>query len=160
MKFSNRSNDDELPDSELHYDAELEESILLYNTGLSSGKSVKLNGLVYNAVYLRLLMSNQRLVYLFIIFEKPELVWTNIIEQFRIKTDIIIDNHKGLGDWFENVPLYKMMKETHQRDLLPELYFKGKYISHEAPKGFVKAYEVRENKPHQCMSEIYYTRWK
>ena len=150
---------DEIPEKEYYHDAELEESILLNCSDIQSKVSVDVQGNYVNMVYLKISMSNNRKVHILLIIEKSQFVWANVIEKYNIAADIVIDSHKGMGDWFEDVPLYGVIKNTKNRKLLPELYFKGKYISHEAPEGFKKAYEIPEAKSNWCRNEIYYTKW-
>ena len=52
------------------------------------------------------------------------------------------------------------MKKTTNSDLLSLYYFKGKYISHEAPDGFKKVYDVlKAEEKHWCSNAIYKTNW-
>ncbi len=80
--------------------------------------------------------------FFFIVPETPNDCWKKVIEPYEIKCDIVIDSHKGMGDWFENVPLYKTMRETEAVNLLPNYYFKGLYIKHDVPYGFSLLYSI------------------
>ena len=47
-----------------------------------------------------------------------------------------------MGNWFDSIPLYKVMRETNATELLPHYYFRGLYISHDAPRGFNLLYTI------------------
>ena len=46
--------------------------------------------------------------------------------------------------WFDTTALYRIMRETDSTELLPQYYFKGLYITHDAPHGFYKIYTIPE----------------
>ena len=123
------------------YDIELEEMLLLYNPKLNRSFSVY-DGTENNVTFCRIMMPDRSVKYLFFVPETPDDCWKKIIESYDIKCDIVIDSHKGMGDWFDSVPLYKVMLETNATKLLPRYYFKGLYISHDAPSGFNLRYTI------------------
>lgn len=125
------------------YEIELEEMLLLRNSSIS-GSFRFYEGISYNVLYCHLTMPNGSPVYLFIVPLSPGDCWKEIIEPYGLKCDILIDSHKGMGDWFDSVPLYSMMRETQSVGLLPRYYFKGLFISHEAPEGFNLIYTIPE----------------
>ena len=79
------------------------------------------------------------------------------MESYNVKADMLIDSTKGLGDWFEAVPLYTVYKTTKKPELLPQYYFKGKYIKPSAPPSFIHLYDVPESGKRGGMSQIYRT---
>ena len=124
--------DDEIREQ---YDVELEEMILLKSSDISDCFLLN-EKIAYNIVYCSITMRTEESKYLIVVLDTPHGCWQKIVEVYNIKCEILIDSHKGMGDWFEYVPLYKVMRETKRTDLLPHYYFKGLYISHEAPLGF------------------------
>lgn len=139
----------------------IEETILLKSLDIQIDRTIDIDDGKANTVYLKLSTNDGKLVHAVILIEKPHLVWENIIERFCISADLLIDSHKGLGGWFEDGYLYPKMKNTSIPHLLPHYYFKGKYISHEAPSGFEKIYVIPEAEgKHWCECAIYKTKWK
>ena len=137
-----------------------EESILLTSNDIQIEKSIEVNSRKSNVIYLKLLSNIYTSVHVLILIETPTSTWTNIIEKYGVRSDILIDSHKGIGTWFEDSYLYSTMKKSTNYDLLPPYYFKGKYISHEAPDGFKKVYDVLEAEgKHWCSNAIYKTNW-
>ena len=124
------------------FQIELEEMILLKQPDISASFCFN-KDILYNVLYCRLTMPNNLPVHLLIIPSDPAGCW-EIIERYGLNCDILIDSHKGLGNWFEEIPLYRLMRETKHTELLPRYYFKGLYISHEAPKGFKLIYTIPE----------------
>ena len=120
----------------------LEEMILLKHPDICESFCLD-HHTCYNVLYCHITMPNDSPVYLFILPLDPAGCW-KIMERYGIKCDILIDSHKGLGDWFENTPLYRIMTETNHFEVLPRYYFKGLFISHEVPKGFKKIYTIPE----------------
>lgn len=150
---------DELPDGPLSYGAELEEMLLLTSKDVSASVQISGAGAV-QVIFAKITMQNGRQVYLFALPDEAHDAWRNIFERYGIPCDMLIDSHKGLGDWLEDVPLYASMKETARPELLPRFYFKGKYVSHGAPEGCSSVYQVSESGPHECLSEIFETGWR
>lgn len=141
-------------------DMDVEETILLKSDALQTERVICVNGNVANAVYMRLSSAKDRAVHIVMLIDTPHAVWTEVVEKFGVKTDVLIDSHKGMGDWFDKVPLYGVMKKTSKPALLPAYYFKGKYISHDAPAGFSKLYSIPEAEgKHWCECSIYKTDW-
>lgn len=143
---------------------ELSEMILLKSPVVPDQLILK-DGIEYNTIYCHLIMDNGKSVYLIITVMTPEDCWARIFEQYNISTDILIDSHKGLGDWFETVPLYNLMVNTKKRNLLPCYYFKGRYISHPAPEGFELVYTIPEEISnhgviHDFEKRLFSTGWK
>lgn len=123
------------------FDIELEEMLLLNNTNLGCFFSLT-DGTNCNVVFCRIALPDGSERYLFVLPETPDDCWKNIIEQYEINCGIVIDSLKGMGDWFDSVPLYRVMRETNATELLPRYYFKGLYISHDAPCGFNMLYTI------------------
>lgn len=143
------------------YNVEIEETILLNCPEIQTDKSLDGSFRKSNAVYLKISTTDNKIIHAIILIDTPDAVWTNAVEKFNIPIDIFIDSHKGMGDWFENVPLYKIIKATANDHLLPPYYFKGKYISHNAPEGFEKVYIFPgTEEKHWCENAIYKTKWK
>ena len=153
-------NDDEIDIGE-QLGMEIEETILLKSDALQSKRAISVNGNAANAVYMRLSSAKDRIVHIVILIDTPHAVWTKVVEKYSIQTDLLIDSHKGMGDWFDNIPLYSVMKNTSKPDLLPKYYFKGKYVKHNAPENFAEIYVIPEAKDKNwCKCAIYSTNWK
>lgn len=142
--------DDELREQ---YDIELEEMILLSNPKLNSSFTLY-DGTNYNVAIICITMSDGSGKYLIVVPENPENCWNTIIESNNIRCDILIDSHKGLGNWLDSIPLYGILRETNQTELLPKFYFKGLYISHDAPFGFHKIYTIPDTIYHNFSNPI------
>lgn len=125
------------------YNVQFEEMILLNCADLKSSFTFT-DGKKYNVAYCCILLADGSLKHLLIIPENPDDCWKMIFESYRIKCDILIDSHKGMGNWLESIPLYKSLRTTTLAELLPRYYFKGLYISHEAPAGFHLTYTIPE----------------
>ncbi len=81
-----------------------------------------------NVLYMRLILPNLNNVHLFAVCASPEKVWRGVIENFEIRTDMIIHSRKSFGHWFNSTELYKYLKSTKKPHLLPRFYFKGRFI--------------------------------
>ena len=120
----------------------------------------------YNVIFCRLSMPSGAEVQLVVVPETPEGCWKKIIEVHRIKCDVVVDSNKGMGNWFEEIPLYRAMKETDSPELLPRYYFKGMFISHDAPPGFRLICRIPDTILYQgrpvagWQKKIYETDWK
>lgn len=145
-------------DSKNYYGASLEEMILLHSPDISNSKFLNRFS-ECNVIYLRISFEMDRNVDLVFLLEKPEVCWKGVIEKYNIATDYIIDSHKGMGNWFEYTKLYELVIHSHNSSILPKYYFKGKYISHDAPKDYQLVYRVPESKKGECISEIYRTNY-
>lgn len=132
--------DDEIQEQ---FDIELEEMILLNNSRLNCSFSLS-SGTEYNVVFCHITIPGGTDKYLVIVLVTPDDCWKKHVELYSIKCDILIDSHKGMGNWFEDVALYKVMRETTAIELLPRYYFKGLYISHDTPHGFKLLYTIPE----------------
>lgn len=147
------------------FDIELEEMLLLNNTNSGCFFSLT-DGTNCNVVFCRIALPDGSERYLFILPDTPDDCWRNIIEHYEINCGILIDSHKGLGDWFGNVPLYKSMTETAKKYLLPQYYFRGLYVSCEPPRCFNLIYTIPENMMFNghivdnWQKEIFETNWK
>ena len=143
------------------YEIELEEMLLLSPPALPCSFSFRLEDTEYNVILLRITMPDDSEKILIITPLTPHAAWKDIMEAYRIPCDIVIDSGKGMGDWFEEIPLFPAMMETRARDLLPRYYFRGKHISHDAPDGFRLVYTISE--PMEGVGdwekEIYATDW-
>ena len=131
-------NEQDIEDEEERF--AIEEMILLDSPALRQSPTVRPLRISVacepTAVYIRLVPTGGKPLHLFLISDTPESVWTGCIEQFSIKTDMLIHAHKGIGDWFNASPLYEVMKKRRKPELLPKYYFRGKHISsNDAPDG-------------------------
>lgn len=146
------------------FDIELEEMLLLNNHKLNC--PFILSGEKYsNVVLCHITLPSESDAYLIVVPETPDDCWSKLVEPYEIKCDIIIDSNKGLGNWFDDVPIYKLMRETRLKELLPQYYFRGLYISHDAPPGFKLLYTIPEKIDYQghevddWQKEIYEIDW-
>ena len=150
--------DENIKNNQNYYGASLEEMLILKSDEIKETFENSIIGST-NVIYARISLQNHKDVHFFGIYDFAEEFWKNIIEKYNIKVSWIIDSHKGLGDWFENVPLYKIFLETNKPRLLPRFYLKGKFISHDAPEGFELISELKENENDWIGTHIYRTIW-
>ncbi len=149
---------DSYPDHRNIYNFELEEMILLqYPKAADSLVLAELG--ICNAIYVRLSNGGVKDVHLFILLEDPSEGWKTIVERYEIPVQLLIDSHKGMGNWFEDIPLFQYMTGTSKPNLLPNYYFKGKYISHPAPTGFQLLTAIAESSVTEHSSELFRTSW-
>lgn len=136
--------DDELQEQ---LEIELEEMILLTHPAIERSLSLS-GGTPYNVVFCHITMNDGSERYLLIMALTPDECWKRIVEHYGVQCDILIDSHKGLGDYFSAAPLYRYLRETEAVELLPRYYFKGSYVhsSRNLP-GFRLAYVIREDMP-------------
>ena len=125
------------------YGIGLEEMILL-NCPDVKGSFTLEGGARCNVVFCRLTVPGGAPVILLIVPEAPDGCWDRIVEPFGIPCEILIDSHRGLGDWLDAVPLFRRMRETERTDLLPRLYFKGRYNKWAPPAGFRRIFTIPE----------------
>ena len=143
----------------------LEEMILLCHPAPKDRFCIT-RGLWCNVLYCHLTSVRDTPVYLLILPDRPEDVWTEIVEAEQIPCDIVIDSHKGMGDWFESTPLFRCMSGTSAAGLLPRYYYRGVYISYGAPQGFTEEYRIPEEiRVHgmpldDAYKTIYRTTWR
>lgn len=123
------------------YGIELEEMILLSNPK-SNCFFTFYDGTNYNVTISRVTMSDGSEKFLIVVPENPEDCWNTIIESNNIRCEILIDSLKGMGDWLDTTPLYRILRGTNKTELLPKYYFKGLYVKHDAPFGFHKIYTI------------------
>ena len=141
-----------------NYDADLIEAILLDYT--NGGKKINAEGTgEADIVFTRWQFDNGAEVILLFIADTPEGCWQKIIEKYDMHCDMLIESHKGFGDWFTNTPIYDVFMNTAKPELLPELYFKGKYTSSLCAEGFERLYDVPESGAHHGVSAVYKTAW-
>ena len=140
------------------YGYDLEEMILLDYPNAGEHLDLAEFG-TCSAVYLRLHHCTGGCAHVFLLMEDPSEGWNRIVRKYAIPTQVLIDSHKGLGDWYDCVPLSGYMAETPE-ELLPEFYFKGKYISHHAPVGCEHLCDIPEIDHHTRMSQLYRMHWK
>lgn len=140
------------------YDYELEEMILLNYPDAGSSLELEEFG-ACSAVYLHLSHPTGGSAHVFLLMEDPSEGWNQIVRKYDIPVQVLVDSHKGLGDWYENIPLSRYMGQT-QRALLPEFYFKGKYISHGAPSGCEHLWDVSESERDTYLSQLYRMNWE
>lgn len=150
--------EDDFPDHRNIYNYELEEMILLQYPKASDSLVLAELG-VCNAIYIRMSKSGVKDVHMFILLEDPSAGWKTIIERYEIPVQLLIDSHKGMGDWFEDIPLFQHMTVTSKPNLLPTYYFKGKFISHPAPAGFHFLTAIAGSSANEPTSELFRTPW-
>lgn len=68
---------------------------------------------------------------------------------------MLIVSHKGMGDGLTSKELWEKLLSTKAKALLPKFYFKGKFISNNAPEGFEFISSIKESDPSECISKIY-----
>ena len=150
--------DEEIENNQNYYGASLEE-VILFNH-YSCNQIFIVDGVGVSCVIAKIELQKGDIVYCIGIMDTAEHVWENIIEHYDVPVEFLIDSHKGLGNWLVDIPLYKKMCCSSKRDLLPEYYFKGKYISADAPEGFEFITDIEESAPYECISKIYKANWK
>ncbi len=128
------------------YGIEIEEMMLLDSPDLNASTPLRLSrNCECSAVYFRLILPNGSTAHLFALCSTPERVWTNIIEKYNIRTEMIIHSHKGFGHWFTSTPLYDCLCKTRMLHLLPRFYFRGKFITiDDSPAGSSLQEEVED----------------
>lgn len=149
--------DEEISDRESFYELSLEEIILL--NCCDSKNYLCINKFRANGFVAEIKTKEGDSIYVFAIMEKPEEFWEEIVQKFEIPIICIVDSNKGLGDWFTEVPLYKSMIGSNCRTVLPPYYFKGKYISANAPDSFEWIADIKESPAHTCVTQLYKTGW-
>ena len=82
----------------------------------------------------------------FIVEDHPEDAWNGIVERYALPVHVLADSRKGMGDWFESVPLYDCVVHTKLPGGMPKYYLKGIYISHELPEMYEEAASVPQLK--------------
>ena len=142
----------------LTYGAEIEEVILLKSESLPKATTIAGLGLI-NTVYIRIYFPASPSIHLFVILETAEGAWKNIFTQYSLECDMLIDSHRGLGDYLKATKLYEMFIKNKLDPLLPKFYFKGKSIKAAPPEGFILRYTVPESKKGECTSQIYTAKW-
>lgn len=139
------------------YGGEIAEMILLSDKNTADiSENEDISGRV-KCVYMRLDMPDYPDAHMFFVADNTLGGWENIFEQYDVQCKVLIDSHKGMGDWLINTQLWRRLNCTERRELLPEYYFKGKYISTQAPGGFEFICAVEESAEHQCISKLYKT---
>ena len=149
---------DEFPSHCNIYDYDIEEMILLRYPDFTECLDLREYGSC-NVVYLRVSRAPCE-AHIILLLEHPADGWKSIVEGYDIPVNMLVDSHKGLGGWFEDSRLYSYMNDSKKRMLLPQYYFKGKYISTSAPEGYSLLREIEESGPHDCMTKIYRTPWQ
>ena len=112
-----------------------------------------------SCVYVGLSHPSGAAAHVFFLMEDPSEGWNTLIRQFDIPITVLADSGKGLGDWFDSIPLSEYIFRS-PAELRPALYFKGKFISHEAPRGCTLVRDISESGPHDCLSQLYSTNWR
>lgn len=140
------------------YGAELSETVLLKGENSSIYFPVDGIGNV-SAIYLRFRMKNGKAVHLLAVAEAAHDFWRTL-ESCNIKCDFLIHSNKGLGDWFNNVPLSKTLTESKFKELLPKYYLQGKFISNEPFEYGTPIYSISIEEGIDSMGTIYSTNWR
>jgi len=151
---SNFYNEDEFEPRHM-YGGELEEMILLSSPSYEEKIAVENIDDNVNVVYMNITMSNGSTAHLFFIASTAAQAWVDIFEKNEVACHALIDSHKGMGDWLTTTELWGKLLSTKAKDLLPKFYFKGKFISNNAPEGFELISSIKESDPSECISEIY-----
>lgn len=110
-----------------------------------------------NVVYMCFNMPGDTVAHLFFILENTLDTWKKVFEEYSIPCTVFIDSHKGLGNWFHTTKTYAHYIKSNEQSLLPLLYFKGKYISHDPPEGYDLLHTVSESRPNECINKLYKT---
>lgn len=131
----------QLDEFQEQFDIEFEEMLLLVNPELKCFFTLY-DGTDYNVAVWRITLPNGLERYLVVVPLTPDNCWKEIVEPYDVKCCVLIDSNKGMGNWFDAVPLYRVMRETSKTELLPQYYFKGMFISHDAPFGFKLVYTI------------------
>ena len=140
-----------------HYGYDVEEMILLDYPNAGGRLNLQEFGFC-SAVYLHLCHNTGSSVHVFLLLEDPSEGWNRIVRKYEIPVRILIDSHKGLGDWYDAIPLCGYMADTPAA-LLPEFYFKGKFISHHAPEGCQYLCDIPGSDRDTCISQLYRMQW-
>ena len=141
----------------IHFDIKLEEMLLLHNPGLNCSFSFY-DGTEYNVILCRITLPDGTANDLIVVPNSPDDCWNRVVEPYGIKCDIVIDSHKGMGNWFDQTPLYDIMRKTKAIELLPHYYFKGLYVSHDVPPGFDLLYTIPDDTHHQGFADLHFPR--
>ncbi len=149
--------DEDIPNCENYYELSLEEIILL--DCCNSKKYLCVDGYKANGLVAEFKTKTGDTIYVFAIMEKAENLWEDIVQKHEIPVMCIVDSHKGLDGWFTEVPLYTSILESKVRNVLPQFYFKGKYISASAPDDFEWIADIKESSARECVSQLYKTGW-
>lgn len=107
---------------------ELDEILLLYSPEFDYTVTIPGIGMI-NVIYLHLFTETGAPVDLFCIAETAERCWVNMIREYDLSVDYIIDSHKGMGDLFHTTDFYRTLIDTQNKTVLPPYYFKGKFIT-------------------------------
>ena len=118
--------DDELPDTFETCGAEFEEMICLEQEDHKPVTCIRFTVYSRNILWL-------------IVEDSPEIAWNDIVERYALPIHVLADSWKGMGDWFESVPLYDCVIHTKIPGGMPKYYLKGLYISHPLPEMYEEA---------------------
>lgn len=154
--LSNFYNDDDF-EVQHTYGGELEEMILLSSSLFNEKLHVTDITDATNVAYMRFALSNGELAHLFFVLSTTVDAWSSIFEKYKVACSVLIDSHKGFGDWMESTPFWNKLKRTANSETNPTYYFKGKFISNEAPVGFEYICDVKESRKNECVSKFYRT---
>ena len=119
---------------------DFEECILLNSEKIQNKSECSVLGA--NVILVRLSLSSGNDTLLFIVLDHQDNCWKNIIEYYNIKLTWFVDSGRGTEDYFTDIKLYQLMKQTSKPNLLPGLYFKGLYNSGAIPEGFQFLYAM------------------
>jgi len=142
------------------YGGELEEMILLSAPFCEEKISVESIHNSVNVVYMSIAMPDGSTAHLFFVTSTAAWSWVNIFEKHEVSCCVLIDSHKGMGDWLTTTELWRKLTATKLKDLLPKFYFKGKFISNNAPEGFEFISSIKESDSSECISKIYRARFR
>ena len=148
----------ECDDESTYYGAELTQMIMLDYAGGKEKLCVDGAGEA-NVIYARFEYEDGREFHVFQICDTADDCWRGIFDEYDIHCDMLIESHKGFGDWFTATPFYDCMVKPAKPELRPGLYFKGKYTSVYV-EGFREIYSVPESRERHGTSAIFTTGWQ
>lgn len=119
---------------------EFEECILLHSDALPQDPEHTIMGA--NVILVRFSLSSGRDALLFILLAHQDQCWKHIIEGYRIALDWFVDSNRGTDDYYVYTNLYQLMKQTEYPDVLPRLYFRGRFNKGPAPAGALYRYSM------------------
>jgi len=139
------------------YGGELEEMILLSSSLFNEKLHIADITDETNVVYMNFTFPNREPAHLFFVLSTTIEAWKSIFEKYKVACGVLIDSHKGFGDWMESTPFWNELKRTANSEINPAYYFKGKFTSNEAPVGFEYICDVKESRKDECVSKFYRT---
>lgn len=146
-----------------HIEAEeFEECILLHSNNIQNDPKFSIFGA--NVIMYRLALTSGKETLLFILLDHQDCCWKNIIEEYHISLDWLVDSGRGMEDYFERTNLYQLMKNTPYQEILPGLYFQGLYSKEIVPDNMKFEYfmidEMRFGTDWKYYTSVYSVDWE